>query len=56
MAQWSSYCGAGETNPTGNHKFVGSIPGLAQWVKDQHCHELWHKWQTWFGSCLVAVV
>ena len=27
VAQWL-------TNPTRNHKVVGSIPGLAQWVKD----------------------
>ena len=27
MTQWV-------TNPTRNHEVVGSIPGLAQWVKD----------------------
>ena len=26
--------GAAEMNPTGNHGVSGSIPGLAQWVKD----------------------
>ena len=25
---------AAETNPTGNHEVVGSIPGSVQWVKD----------------------
>ena len=30
----SSYCGAAETNPTSIHYNVGSIPGLARWVKD----------------------
>ena len=31
---WSSHHGAAETNPTRNHKVVGLIPGLSQWVKD----------------------
>ena len=31
---WTSYCGSGENNLTGNHEVVGSIPGLALLVKD----------------------
>ena len=33
-ANWSSHRGTAETNPIRNHEVVGSIPGLAQWVKD----------------------
>ena len=30
----SSHCGSTVMNLTGTHKDAGSIPGLAQWVKE----------------------
>ena len=53
---WSSCCGAEETNLKGNHEVVGSILGLAQWVKIWHCPELWCWLQMWFISGIAVVV
>ena len=33
-----------------------AIPGLTQWVKDQHCCKLQCRLQMWLGSSLAVAV
>ena len=52
----SSRCGSAVMNTTRIYEDASLIPGLAQWVKDRHCHELWCGLQTRLGSRVAVTV
>ena len=35
---------------------MGFDPGLSLWVKDQHCHKMWQRWQMRLRSGVAVAV
>ena len=43
-------------SPTSIHEDVGLIPGLAQWLRNQHCCERWCRSKTRLRSHVAVAV
>ena len=43
-------------NPTSIHEDMDSIPSLNEWLRIQHCLELWHRSQMRLGSGVAIAV
>ena len=52
----NSHHGPVVTNLTSIDEDAGFISGLTQWLKIQHCCELWYRLQMWLGSGIAVVV
>ena len=52
----SSFHGAAERNLTRIHEDAVSIPGLAQWLRDLACCDLWYRSQTLVRSRVAVAV
>ena len=53
---WSSHRGSAETNPPRNYEVAGSIPGLAQYVKDLALHKLCCGSKMWLRSGIAVAL